>query len=104
MKNFLSIIDCSVDEIQGLLTLSADLKKLYKNGQRDLCLSGKTLGMLFEKVSLRTRISFHVAMTDWIYNNYKASWEHKEALNALTSIKEIEDYDIRNGWPDNRLS
>jgi len=47
-----------------LLQLSSELKKLYKAGNHDLCLAGKTLAMLFEKPSLRTRISFHVAMTD----------------------------------------
>jgi len=64
MKHFLSIVDCSVDALEELLGLSAELKALYKGGSRDLCLSGKVLAMLFEKPSLRTRISFHVAMTD----------------------------------------
>ena len=56
MKDFLSISKCSVEELNELLALSVELKKLYKSGGRDVCLSGKTLGMLFEKVSLRTRI------------------------------------------------
>jgi ornithine carbamoyltransferase len=64
MKNFISISDCSTEELRELLDLSASLKKLYKSGGRDLCLAGKVLAMLFEKPSLRTRISFHVAMTD----------------------------------------
>ncbi len=64
MENFLSIHDCSVSQLNELLRLSGELKKLYKNGGRDLCLAGKTLAMLFEKASLRTRISFHVAMAD----------------------------------------
>lgn len=64
MKNFLSIQDCTKDELNELLALSGDLKALYKNGQQDLCLSGKVLAMLFEKASLRTRISFQVAMFD----------------------------------------
>jgi len=64
MKDFLSISDCSTEQLKELLELSAELKKLYKAGSRDLCLAGKTLAMLFEKPSLRTRISFHVAMTD----------------------------------------
>jgi len=64
MKNFLSIIDCSDEQLKELLTESSELKKLYKTGKRDLCLAGKTLAMLFEKPSLRTRISFQVAMTD----------------------------------------
>lgn len=64
MKHFLSINDCSVEELRDLLDLSISLKKLYKSGERDMCLAGKVLAMLFEKPSLRTRISFHVAMTD----------------------------------------
>ena len=64
MKDFLSINDCSAEQLKELLDESAKLKKLYKSGGRDLCLSGKTLAMLFEKPSLRTRMSFEVAMTD----------------------------------------
>jgi len=64
MKDFLSIMDCPAELLEELLRLSADLKKLYKAGGSDSCLSGKTLAMLFEKPSLRTRISFEVAMTD----------------------------------------
>lgn len=64
MKSFLSIRDCSFDELSELLDLSHSLKKLYKSGKRDLCLSGKVLAMLFEKTSLRTRVSFQVAMND----------------------------------------
>jgi ornithine carbamoyltransferase len=64
MKDFISINECSAEELLGLLDESAELKKLYKSGGRDVCLTGKVLAMLFEKPSLRTRISFHVAMTD----------------------------------------
>jgi ornithine carbamoyltransferase len=64
MKDFLSISDCSTELLKELLQLSSRLKSLYKQGGKDLCLSGKVLAMLFEKPSLRTRISFHVAMTD----------------------------------------
>lgn len=64
MKNFISINSCSYDELSRLLQLSSDLKKLYKSGKRDICLAGKSLAMVFEKSSLRTRISFQVAMTD----------------------------------------
>jgi ornithine carbamoyltransferase len=64
MRHFLGIEDCGSDELRGLLALSAELKKLYKSGGRDPCLAGRTLVMLFEKPSLRTRISFEVAMND----------------------------------------
>ena len=64
MEDFLAISDFSSDELKTLLDESRELKALYKSGQRDLCLAGKNLAMLFEKPSLRTRISFQVAMTD----------------------------------------
>jgi len=64
MENFLSIYDCSASQLQELLSLSSELKKLYKSGGRDLCLAGKSLAMLFEKASLRTRMSFEVAMAN----------------------------------------
>ena len=64
MKHFLSISDCSVENLNALLDLSVSLKKLYKGGGRDVCLAGKVLAMVFEKPSLRTRISFQVAMSD----------------------------------------
>jgi ornithine carbamoyltransferase len=64
MEDFLAISDFSSDELTTLLEESRSLKALYKSGRRDLCLAGKNLAMLFEKPSLRTRISFQVAMTD----------------------------------------
>ncbi|MHC4260366.1 MAG: ornithine carbamoyltransferase [Planctomycetota bacterium] len=64
MKDFLSINDYSTEQLEELLRESSKLKDLYSAGKRDLCLEGKTLAMLFEKPSLRTRISFEVAMTD----------------------------------------
>lgn len=63
MKDFLSISDCSSGQLKELLELSVSLKKFYKDGKLDTCLAGKTLVMLFEKPSLRTRMSFQIAMT-----------------------------------------
>jgi ornithine carbamoyltransferase len=64
MKDFISITDYSTEKLKDLLRTSARLKSLYSVGGNDLCLTGKVLAMLFEKPSLRTRISFHVAMTE----------------------------------------
>ena len=60
-KHFLSIEDYSPDDLRLLLDLSVRLKQLYRSGQRDVCLAGKTVVLLFEKPSSRTRISFQVA-------------------------------------------
>jgi len=89
MKHFLSISDCSVEELNALLDLSGSLKKLYKGGGRDACLEGKTLAMLFEKPSLRTRISFEVAMTDLGGNAIYVKPEDIGGLGKREPIKDI---------------
>jgi ornithine carbamoyltransferase len=62
-KHFISIEDYTSDQLLLLLDQSAQLKELYRNGGRDLCLTGKTMVMLFEKPSSRTRFSFQVGFT-----------------------------------------
>ena len=63
MTHFTSIADCTKDELRHLLDVSATLKGQYKSTRRnDPVLSRKTLAMIFEKPSLRTRVSFTVAM------------------------------------------
>jgi ornithine carbamoyltransferase len=59
MKDLISITDVNLDEIQQLIIGTVDLKR----GGRKLLLEGKTLALLFEKPSLRTRVSFDVAIS-----------------------------------------
>ena len=61
-KDLLSIHDLSVDEVQEILDLAARLKTLQKAGIEHKLLAGKTLGMIFEKSSTRTRVSFEVGI------------------------------------------
>ncbi len=62
MKDFLAISDYSSEEIQDLLDLAVMLKKEYfKKGNRPI-FKGRVLGMIFQKPSLRTRVSFDMAM------------------------------------------
>jgi ornithine carbamoyltransferase len=62
MKDFLAISDYTSDEIQDLLDVAVKLKKQYfKKGNKPI-FEGKVLGMIFQKPSLRTRISFDMAM------------------------------------------
>ncbi|MDH3392985.1 MAG: ornithine carbamoyltransferase [Desulfobulbaceae bacterium] len=61
-KHLLSLWDCTKEELNGYLTLAATLKKESKNGVRHQQLAGKTIGMVFEKPSTRTRVSFESAM------------------------------------------
>ena len=61
-KDFLKIADFQTSEILYLLEEAQELKKLQKQGIPHPFLSGKVLGMLFEKSSTRTRVSFEVGM------------------------------------------
>jgi ornithine carbamoyltransferase len=64
VKHFIDISHTSLDELNHLLDVSALLKlQLKQTGRNDLILLNKTLAMIFEKPSLRTRVSFAVAMT-----------------------------------------
>ena len=62
MKHFLSLADLTPDSMMGLLDLAVRLKTAWKAGQGQPLLQGKTLGMVFQKPSLRTRVSFDMAM------------------------------------------
>lgn len=61
-KDLLSIHDLSQDEVYQILDLAKDLKAKQKAGIDHQLLKGKTLGMIFQKSSTRTRVSFEVGM------------------------------------------
>jgi len=64
MNHFISIAATSTDELRHVLDVAKRLKKqLNETGHNDPILAGKTLAMIFAKPSLRTRVSFSVAMT-----------------------------------------
>jgi ornithine carbamoyltransferase len=60
--NFLSIADLSRERILRLFTLAADLKQRWKAGRRAAPLAGRSLALIFEKQSLRTRVTFEVGI------------------------------------------
>jgi ornithine carbamoyltransferase len=61
-KDFLSLSDWTREDLDRIFTLTHDLKQQQKQGRPQRLLDGKTLGMLFEKSSTRTRVSFEVGM------------------------------------------
>lgn len=61
-KDLLSIHDLSVEEVNEILALAHELKAKQKAGIEHHLLKGKTLGMIFEKSSTRTRVSFQTGM------------------------------------------
>jgi len=62
MRHFLDLTSYSSDELQGMIALALRLKAEWTAGGNAPLLRGKTLGMIFMKPSLRTRVSFEMAM------------------------------------------
>ena len=61
-RHFLTLADLSPAELKGLLARAAELKARHKSGASDAPLRGKTMAMIFERSSTRTRVSFEAGM------------------------------------------
>jgi ornithine carbamoyltransferase len=63
MEHFISLADLTTQELWNYLETANQLKIEHKSGHEQTLLKGKTLAMIFQKPSLRTRVSFEVGMT-----------------------------------------
>jgi ornithine carbamoyltransferase len=63
LRHFLTLLDLSPEEAQAMLKRAAELKRMIRAGEIHEPLKNKTLGMIFEKSSTRTRVSFEVGMS-----------------------------------------
>jgi ornithine carbamoyltransferase len=63
-RDLLSLYDLTADELLALMPRSAELKAARRRGHAVHTLAGRTLGMVFEKASTRTRVSFEVGMVE----------------------------------------
>ena len=62
MRHFITLNDITSDEFHRILELATNIKRELKHGKTTAPLSGKMMGMIFEKQSLRTRVSFETGM------------------------------------------
>ena len=62
-RHLLTLDDLSAQDVTTLFALAADLKAKRRQGVLHPLLGGKTLAMIFEKPSLRTRVTFEAGMT-----------------------------------------
>ncbi len=63
-KNFLKLLDFTAQEIEGLIDLASRLKAMKKQGVPHRYCEGKSVALIFEKTSTRTRCAFEVAAAD----------------------------------------
>ena len=62
-RHFLSLLDISPEEFRGLIARARELKALLRTGEPHETLKGRSLAMIFDKSSTRTRVSFEAGMT-----------------------------------------
>jgi len=61
-RHFLTLMDLSSEELGRLMTRAMELKSMHRRGESYMPLTGKTMVMIFEKSSTRTRVSFEAGM------------------------------------------
>ena len=61
-KHFLTLLDFSPAELSALLLRAIDMKRAHRANEDQRAFGGKVLGMIFEKSSTRTRVSFEAGM------------------------------------------
>lgn len=89
-KDFLSLADLTREEFTGLIDSAIQLKTAWKNGDRPPLMRHKTLAMIFEKQSLRTRSTFDIAMAQLgghailLSQNY-IGWGVRETVRDVAS-------------------
>lgn len=90
MRHFLSLFDINQTELNTILSLAAQVKSLLNRGVRPNWLPGHVLAMLFEKPSLRTRVSFEAGIAQLggtsMYLGADVGWQKRESLSDFTRV------------------
>lgn len=90
MRHVLSLLDLTSDEIRRVLEIAADLKREMKNGNRPNLLQNRVAGLIFEKPSLRTRLSFETLMAQTggnsLFLGEDIGWGGREPIQDLIPI------------------
>lgn len=82
MRHLLSLIDLQHNELQQIISLSEQTKQLLRTGRRPAWLAQQVLAMVFEKPSLRTRVSFEAGMVQLggsaMFLGQEVGWQSRE--------------------------
>lgn len=90
MRHFLAMADLAPAEIERIFSIAEDLKAKFQDGLREPLLPGRVMALLFEKKSLRTRVSFEVAMAHLggsaIFLGEEAGFGSRESLADFARV------------------
>ena len=91
MRHLTSLFDLSTDQVREIVTLARELKFQLRRGERPQLLAGHVLTQVFEKPSLRTRLSFDAAMmqlggSSIFLSRLDAGLEGREAVSDVARV------------------
>ncbi len=90
MRHLLTLLELSPDEIRRIFALTKELKDKFQEGIRESVLPGRVQALLFEKPSLRTRVSFESAMAHLggttLFLGQDVGWQKREAAADFAQV------------------
>ncbi|SMP37868.1 ornithine carbamoyltransferase [Neorhodopirellula lusitana] len=90
MRHLLTLFDLTPDELKTILAVASHLKSMLRKGERPSILANYTLALLFEKPSLRTRVSFQTGMTQLgggsLFLGEDVGWGKRESPSDFTNV------------------
>ena len=90
MRHLISLADLKPAEIERIFAITKDLKEKHAAGLREPLLPGRAMALLFEKPSLRTRVSFEAAMLhlggDSLFLGGDVGWGARESIAGEASV------------------
>jgi ornithine carbamoyltransferase len=90
MRHVLTLFDLTAKEIERIFAVTEDLKSKFDQGIREPLLPGRVLALLFEKPSLRTRVSFETAMTNLggnsLFLGKDVGWGERESVADFAQV------------------
>lgn len=90
MRNLLTLFELSTKDIQHVFAITEDLKTKFLKGVREPLLPGRTMALLFEKQSLRTRVSFETAMQHLgggsLFLGQDVGWGERESIADFARV------------------
>lgn len=90
MRHVLTLLEMTTDEIRRIFELTHELKSSMQDGIREPLLAGRVMALLFEKPSLRTRVSFEAAMAHLggttLFLGQDVGWGKREAASDFGQV------------------